>query len=76
MGQRRSAPDPARAYEADASVKIPSVAVQTRVLPNGLKIVLMPISTVPTIDMRMVFDAGTADEPRTSAVPGCSPRTD
>ncbi|HEY5923587.1 MAG TPA: insulinase family protein [Kofleriaceae bacterium] len=63
MGQRRSVPDVARAQHPDTTIAVPSVNVRTRVLPNGLKVVLLPLSTVPTIDARLVFGAGTADEP-------------
>ncbi|HEY5944498.1 MAG TPA: insulinase family protein, partial [Kofleriaceae bacterium] len=62
MGQRRSVPDIARAHEPDQTINVPSLAVETRVLPNGLKVVLLPLSTVPTIDARLVFDAGTGDD--------------
>src|SRR5205085_178732 len=34
-------------------------------LPNGMKIVLVPATSVPTIDIRLVFAAGTGDEPPT-----------
>ena len=63
MGQRRSVPDVARAHEPDRSIAIPAAPTRTRTLPNGLKIVLMPLSTVPTVDVRLVFGAGSADDP-------------
>jgi len=63
MGQRRTAPEVARATMPDASITVPSITATTRVLPNGLKVVLLPLSSVPTIDMRLVFGAGSADEP-------------
>ncbi len=63
LGQRRSQPDPAQAHVADATFTIPSLRVTSRVLPNGLKVVMLPISTVPTVDIRLVFGAGSADEP-------------
>jgi zinc protease len=63
LGQRRSIPDPARAHAPDTTVAIPSAAIQTRVLPNGLKVVLMPLSTVPTVDIRLVFGAGSGHDP-------------
>jgi zinc protease len=63
MGQRRSTPEVARAHTPDTSINVPSVNLQTRTLPNGLKIVLLPLSTVPTVDMRLVFAAGSGDEP-------------
>lgn len=63
MGQRRSLPDPARAHAPDTTAVIPAAKLETRVLPNGLTVVLMPLSTVPTVDIRLVFRAGSADEP-------------
>jgi zinc protease len=38
-------------------------ALTTRTLANGLRVVLLPLSTVPTVDVRLVFRAGTSDEP-------------
>lgn len=35
----------------------------TRTLPNGLRIVLLPVTSVPTVDVRVIFGSGTADEP-------------
>jgi zinc protease len=63
MGQRRSVPDPGLAQQPDASMSVPSLAPVTRTLPNGLKVVILPMSTVPTVDIRLVFGAGSADEP-------------
>jgi len=33
-----------------------------RSLPNGLRVVMLPITSVPTVDVRLVFRSGTADE--------------
>jgi zinc protease len=63
MGQRRNIPDPARARAPDTTARIPTAPIETRVLPNGLKVVLMPLSTVPTVDIRLVFGAGSALDP-------------
>lgn len=63
MGQRRSVPDVALAQEPDRSIEVPSVTAQTRVLKNGLKVVLLPLSTVPTLDARLVIGTGSADDP-------------
>jgi zinc protease len=64
MGQRRKAPDAALAARpADGALPPPYVGARTRVLPNGLKVVLLPMTSVPTIDVRLIFSAGTADEP-------------
>ena len=37
--------------------------MRTRQLPNGMSVVLLPIASVPTVDIRMVFRSGGADEP-------------
>ncbi|HEX5063724.1 MAG TPA: insulinase family protein, partial [Kofleriaceae bacterium] len=63
MGLRRSTPEVARAMTPDESIAVPSITATTRVLPNGLKVVLLPLTSVPTVDMRLVFGAGAADEP-------------
>ncbi len=64
IGQRRAPPDPALARKpADAGAAPASVAHTTRTLPNGLKVVLVPTRSVPTVDVRLIFRAGTADEP-------------
>ncbi len=65
LGQHRDPPDPAEAHRPLAGNLGARgfVGVRTRELANGLKVVLLPLTTVPTIDMRLVFDAGTADEP-------------
>jgi len=64
IGQHRDPPDPAEA--AKPALGEPPVttvpAMTTRVLPNGLKVVLLPVTSVPTVDIRLVFNAGTADD--------------
>lgn len=63
LGQRRAAPDPAEAHH-ESDYALPRVqGVVSRVLPNGLRVVLVPLTNVPTVDMRLVFRAGSADEP-------------
>jgi zinc protease len=37
--------------------------IRTHVLPNGLTVVLVPTSSVPTFEARLVFRTGTGDEP-------------
>ncbi len=65
IGQRRTPPDPALARKpADAPASGDVVAAKTHVLPNGLKVVLLPMSSVPTVDIRLIFGTGTADEAR------------
>lgn len=64
IGQRRDPPDPARAHQPAEPRALPTFAgMQTRRLPNGLSVVLLPLTSVPTVDARLVFGAGTADEP-------------
>ncbi len=65
LGQRRDPPDPALAHLPSTTPVdnrgLASMAV--RELPNGLKIVLLPVTSVPTVDVRLVFRSGRADEP-------------
>ena len=63
MGQRRTPPDPARAHQPAPARSQPAIALRTRVLANGLRVVLVPLATVPTVDARLIFAAGSADEP-------------
>ena len=65
VGQRRDPPDPAEAHQPlTGSLGARGFAgMQTRELPNGLHVVLLPMSSVPTVELRLVFDAGTADDP-------------
>jgi zinc protease len=63
LGQRRDPGDPAEAHKPLPPDTTPPTTVQTRTLPNGMKVVLLPLTSVPTVDIRLVFAAGTADEP-------------
>jgi zinc protease len=63
LGPRRTPPDPARARRPADGTAPHELAVKTRVLRNGLQVVLLPLPTVPTLDARLVFRTGTADEP-------------
>ncbi|HEY5924555.1 MAG TPA: insulinase family protein [Kofleriaceae bacterium] len=66
MRQRRTPPDPMLAKQPAAGAAPRTiVGGKTRVLPNGLKIVMLPVGSVPTVDVRLVFGTGTADEPVT-----------
>ena len=66
MGQRRTPPDPALARKpADQPEMGPVVAAKLVKLPNGLEVVMLPMSSVPTVDIRLVVRTGTADEPVT-----------
>ena len=67
LGRRRDPPDPAGARQplaGAADVRAPA-GVTARTLRNGLRVVLLPLTSVPTVDIRLVFGAGTADEPAT-----------
>jgi zinc protease len=64
VGSRRVAVDPALAHEP-AQTELDArgfVGIRTRTLANGLRVVLLPLTSVPTVDVRIVFAAGTADE--------------
>lgn len=64
LGRRRTPVDPSLAARAaDAATAAANPRARTRTLPNGLKVVLLPVTAVPTFDARLVFGAGTADEP-------------
>jgi zinc protease len=65
QGQRRDPPDPADAHRAAGdTVPAPRLdGMRTRRLANGMKIVLLPVTSVPTVDIRLVFGSGSADEP-------------
>ena len=62
IGPRRDEPDPAEAHKPLPPAASPLAAARTRTLPNGLKVVLLPLTSVPAVDIRLVFAAGTADE--------------
>lgn len=53
--------DAHRPMTADLAATVPGS--RRRTLGNGLEVVLIPITSVPTIDLRMVFHSGTGDEP-------------
>nr|MBA3502804.1 insulinase family protein [Deltaproteobacteria bacterium] len=67
-GQRREPPDAVDAQRpADAALP-PQRAIagmRKRSLANGLDVVLLPVTSVPTVEIRLVFGSGTADEPDT-----------
>jgi zinc protease len=63
MGQRRTPPDAGLAHHAAERLADDVLGVRSRRLPNGLEVVLVPLSTVPTFDARLIFRSGTADEP-------------
>ena len=65
VGERRDPPDPALAHQpfANAPATQAFAGMRTRRLANGLRVVLLPLTTVPTVDIRLVFGAGTGDEP-------------
>jgi zinc protease len=63
LGQRRDLPDPAEASRPAPTDRATVTGARTRTLPNGLRVVLLPVTSVPTVDIRLVFAAGTADEP-------------
>ena len=63
VGQHRDPADPAEAARpADAVLPALPATIRARTLPNGLRVVLVPITSVPTVDVRLTFAAGTADE--------------
>jgi len=63
MGQRRAPVDPGLAHHVDSFAVQDVAGIEQRRLPNGLRVVLVPLSTVPTFDARLIFDSGAADEP-------------
>jgi zinc protease len=65
LGQRRDPPDADEAHRPAASPLPHDFDIGARVLPNGMHVVLLPTASVPTVDIRLVFRAGTADEPKT-----------
>lgn len=67
LGQRRAPTDPSEAKAAATeplSTREPQ-GMTTRTLANGLRVILVPLTSVPTVDARIVFAAGTGDEPGT-----------
>jgi zinc protease len=67
LGQHRDPPDAeeARKPSTDTVQSSWGEGVIRRELPNGLHVVLVPVTSVPTVEARLVFGAGTADEPPT-----------
>lgn len=62
MGQRRSEPDLSDAHRPATIEPYRPPSIVSRQLQNGMRVVLLPTSTVPTVDIRLVFGAGTADD--------------
>lgn len=64
LGRRRTTPDAALASQPAAGAPGDlATGARTRVLANGLRVVLLPVTAVPTFEARLIFQAGTADEP-------------
>lgn len=63
LGQPRHAIDVAEAHRVAASEIAPARTPIWRRLANGLEVVLLPSTSVPTVEMRLVFRTGSADEP-------------
>lgn len=65
MRERRDPPDVAEAKRPVAeTAALPALDLKReRTLPNGLRVVLLPVTSVPTVEARLVFRVGTADEP-------------
>ncbi len=63
--RRRKLEDPAEARRPlDRPAPGASLArVRMHTLDNGLNVVLLPLATMPTVDIRFVLPVGTADEP-------------
>lgn len=63
LGQRRDT-DPAQATQPAAEAFAPPqvTGMTTRTLPNGMRVVLVPVTSVPVVDARIVVHAGTGDE--------------
>jgi zinc protease len=63
--RRRKAEDPAEARRPlDWPLTVnPFARAETSALANGLHVLLVPLSTMPTVEIRLVFPVGTGDEP-------------
>lgn len=63
-GEPRVRADPAAAHaEAKRTTdRDPLAGIRERTLANGLRVILMPLASVPTVDARLVFPAGAIDE--------------
>ena len=68
-GQPRLDVDPAEARQPALSAGAPDPlhGALTRRLANGLTVVLLPMSSVPAVEVRLVIATGTADDPRGKA---------
>jgi zinc protease len=57
--------DPAAAErpEPPLTVASPLAAARTRTLPGGAQVVLLPVSSMPSVDVRFIYATGTGDEP-------------
>ncbi|HEY1811780.1 MAG TPA: insulinase family protein [Kofleriaceae bacterium] len=66
-GQPRLDVDPADARRpaTAAGAPDPMLGTRTRKLANGLTVVLLPMSSVPAVEVRLVLAVGTADDPAT-----------
>jgi zinc protease len=64
LGRRRTPADPGLASRPLPGREPKLEGARVRVMPNGLKVVLLPVTAVPTVEARLVFGSGTADEPR------------
>ncbi|MEJ7596290.1 MAG: insulinase family protein [Kofleriaceae bacterium] len=60
--RRRRAEDPSEAQRPALAVATADPRARSRTLPNGLTVVLLPLATMPTVDIRLVFPTGTGDE--------------
>jgi len=59
----RADPSGARAEAPRTLSRAPLAGIRERTLANGLRVILMPLTSTPTVDVRLVFGAGTIDEP-------------
>ena len=63
-GMRRVLDDPADAKRpARGLAALAPLSITTRKLASGIRVVLLPAASSPTVDVRVVFAAGTGDEP-------------
>jgi zinc protease len=64
-GEPRVREDPEAAHaEAKRTIeRDPFVRAEEHTLANGLRVILMPLTSVPTVDVRLVFPVGAVDEP-------------
>jgi zinc protease len=63
IGQRRDPPDPAEAqHPAVEQIPIRATHMLRRTLANGLDVVLLSATSVPTVEVRLVFGSGSADD--------------